>query len=113
MIGRSGERGSGISVLALRHDDDDDDDCVSNSPNTNALLFKSTENLAHLLLYTLPMNSYGYIPFLMNTLDTIVGWVIVRLPDVGAGEVQHSRHAPDLPLASVSCPPGSNPPWRG
>ena len=24
MIGRSGERGSGISVLAARHDDDDD-----------------------------------------------------------------------------------------
>ena len=26
MIGRSGERGSGISVLAARHDDDDDKD---------------------------------------------------------------------------------------
>ena len=26
MIGRSGERGSGISVLVARHDDDDDDD---------------------------------------------------------------------------------------
>ena len=26
MIGRSGERGSGITVLAARHDDDDDDD---------------------------------------------------------------------------------------
>ena len=26
MIGRSGERGSGISMLAARHDDDDDDD---------------------------------------------------------------------------------------
>ena len=26
MIGRSGERGSGISVLAARHDDDDDDE---------------------------------------------------------------------------------------
>ena len=26
MIGRSGESGSGISVLAARHDDDDDDD---------------------------------------------------------------------------------------
>ena len=26
MIGRRGERGSGISVLAARHDDDDDDD---------------------------------------------------------------------------------------
>ena len=32
MIRRRGERGSGISVLAARHDDDDDDDddiCVS------------------------------------------------------------------------------------
>ena len=26
MIGRRGERGSRISVLATRHDDDDDDD---------------------------------------------------------------------------------------
>ena len=26
MIGRSGERGSGISVIAALHDDDDDDD---------------------------------------------------------------------------------------
>ena len=26
MIGRRGERGSGISVLAAQHDDDDDDD---------------------------------------------------------------------------------------
>ena len=26
MLGRSGGRGSGISVLAARHDDDDDDD---------------------------------------------------------------------------------------
>ena len=26
MIGRSGERGSGISLLAAGHDDDDDDD---------------------------------------------------------------------------------------
>ena len=26
MIGRNGERGSGISALVARHDDDDDDD---------------------------------------------------------------------------------------
>ena len=33
MIGRSGERGSGISVLAARHDDDDDeyDDLLMNN----------------------------------------------------------------------------------
>ena len=29
MIGRSGERGSWISVRAARHDDDDDDDEIS------------------------------------------------------------------------------------
>ena len=28
MIGRSGERGSGISVLAARHNDDDDEDDI-------------------------------------------------------------------------------------
>ena len=37
MIGRSGERGSRISVLAARHDDDDDDDyhynCYSQNSN--------------------------------------------------------------------------------
>ena len=33
MIGRSGERGSGISVLAARHDDDDDDDKHLNFQN--------------------------------------------------------------------------------
>ena len=31
MIERSGERGSGISVLAVRHDDDDDDDEINQS----------------------------------------------------------------------------------
>ena len=30
VIERSGERGSGISVLAVRHDDDDDDDDLGN-----------------------------------------------------------------------------------
>ena len=32
MIGKSGERGSGISVLPARHDDDVDDDIVSSIP---------------------------------------------------------------------------------
>ena len=31
MIGRNGERGSGISALAARHDDDDDDIWFVNS----------------------------------------------------------------------------------
>ena len=39
MIGRSGERGSGISVLAARHDDDDDDDDDMYVKNYNAFLY--------------------------------------------------------------------------
>ena len=31
MIGRSGERGPGISMLAARHDDDDDNDSITNA----------------------------------------------------------------------------------
>ena len=34
MIGRSGGRGSGISVLAAQHDDDDDDDEESSYSST-------------------------------------------------------------------------------
>ena len=37
MIGRSGERGSEISVLAARHDDDDDDDDMSYFSTISAL----------------------------------------------------------------------------
>ena len=39
MIGRSGERGSGISVLAVRHDDDDDDDVrlLFENPTQNSI----------------------------------------------------------------------------
>ena len=33
MIGRNGERGSGISVLAAQHDDDDDDDAYKRINN--------------------------------------------------------------------------------
>ena len=38
MIGRSGERGSGISVLAARHDDDDDDDYIYSPVLKNSYL---------------------------------------------------------------------------
>ena len=37
MIGRSGERGSGISMLAARHDDDDDDDDITPKLKVNRL----------------------------------------------------------------------------
>ncbi len=40
MIGRNGERGSGISALAARHDDDDDDD-DQNPISTNRSRFSS------------------------------------------------------------------------
>ena len=39
MIGRSGERGSGISVLAARHGDDDDDDDTYIYIYTHAITF--------------------------------------------------------------------------
>ena len=39
MIGRSGERGSRISVLVARHDDDDDDELYSFNCNTSTHLF--------------------------------------------------------------------------
>ena len=45
MIGRNGERGSGISALAVRHDDDDDDDDDLNARSMERLLrIKLTTN---------------------------------------------------------------------
>ena len=43
-IGRSGERGSGISVLPARHDDDDDDDLL-NETETICKLSPSTQTV--------------------------------------------------------------------
>ena len=34
-----------------------------------------TYRIGWLLLYTVPMNINGYVPFLTNMLDTIVRWV--------------------------------------
>ena len=45
MIGRSGERGSGISMLAARHDDDDDDDVHLSSLYGSKLRCNSNRNL--------------------------------------------------------------------
>ncbi len=39
MIGRRGERGSGISVLAARHDDDDDDEVFLSNTKNRAQLY--------------------------------------------------------------------------
>ena len=59
MIGRSGERGSGISVLAARHDDDNDMNkqnlalnnlqwliCHKTKPNYIYLMYMDKQNLA-------------------------------------------------------------------
>ena len=52
-IGRSGERGSGISVLPARHDDDDDFKVVNFSDNCHLLkssnIFRSTTTSIHWL----------------------------------------------------------------
>ena len=43
MIGRSGERGSGISVLAARHDDDDDDFSRKKNAKLSNWIFQNNE----------------------------------------------------------------------
>ena len=53
MIGRNGEGGSGISVLAARHDDDDD--CLSNILTYSFLL----TSLYFLLLSWFTKNTFG------------------------------------------------------
>ncbi len=54
MIERSGERGSGISMLAVRHDDDDDDS-LPNKPalkaNIALLLFNNLFPSNHIILH--------------------------------------------------------------
>ena len=50
MIGKSGERGSGISVLAAQHDDDDDFRMVKNLPKTTIDVLKN--NFIFLYLHT-------------------------------------------------------------
>ena len=52
MIGRSGERGSGISVLAARHDDDNDDESYYNGDYVSACRYPQ-------LHYNLRLNSFG------------------------------------------------------
>ena len=42
MIGKSGERGSGISMLAAGHDDDDDDDLIEDKVIQNCLKIDAT-----------------------------------------------------------------------
>ena len=61
-IGRSGERGSGISVLTARHDNDDDDDAIKpNKPRdyVKIICFKNSY-LQWIYLFSSPPN-YRYI----------------------------------------------------
>ena len=49
MIGRSGERGSGISVLAARRDDDDDDIGCLNIHGSHVTANKTTNSNVFIL----------------------------------------------------------------
>ena len=57
MIGRSGERGSGISVLAARHDDDDDDDT---SWSQSFVVVWETETRKRIKIATLTHNFFSW-----------------------------------------------------
>ena len=73
------------------------------------------------MLYILSMNINGYIPFLINMLDTIVrGWKYTNCLSLGRGCLMWVPGKPSIhimwptllkPLGIFS--PGSNPPWRG
>ena len=54
-IGRSGKRGSGISVLAAWHDDDDDDICVFPYSHTNIYIYIYNH---HIYIYIITIYIY-------------------------------------------------------
>ena len=72
VIGRSGERGSGISVLTARHDDDDDDDDDDDEMVSSIaiyyvhtvkwfkVLLSNTNNKFHYLTHSWNLNRYYY-----------------------------------------------------
>ena len=68
VIGRSGESGSGVSVLAARHDDDDDDICVCRSipclhlVNVLSLWYFCRESLLLLRFLLLGRMLVGFVP---------------------------------------------------
>ena len=73
MIGRSGERGSGISVLAARHDDDDHDDMCK-------LVYLVFLSVYSVLVYHHHLNSLVGRVFVkgLGDLGSIPGWVIPK-----------------------------------
>ncbi len=56
MIGRSGERGSGISVLAARHDDDDDD--YSKTSNTTWIQIIQSHGIKYQNIFGMTRKQY-------------------------------------------------------
>ena len=68
MIGRSGERGSGMSVLAARHDDDDDDDDEDDDDQFN---LKAKMILAH-NIYSIPAYKENFV--------SKFSWLISKMP---------------------------------
>ena len=66
MIGRSGERGSGISVLAARHDDDDEDDEIRYSFSFEGTLFLANSRLSQAISFFCCFStSFCFLDFLL------------------------------------------------
>ena len=85
MIGRSGERGSGISVLAARHDDDDDDDYQS------IVILQVIKNLSWSIWYSQDrMQTTCHIFNVMLFTLHIEGWTCFRN--------DHCHSWPSIPL---------------
>ena len=66
IIGRSGERGSGISLLAARHDDDDDDDIYSHPETVYSVVSQLFSVANYVGLFNLESKSAQlYVRFLI------------------------------------------------
>ena len=71
-IGRSGERGSGISVLTARHDDDDDDIFVYNFSNT------LSGGKTYLVAPGVVAPGVVVLPWAIETVLSPLGWRLIR-----------------------------------
>ena len=93
MIGRNGERRSGISAQAARHDDDDDDECISER-NGVSKFFLICSLLFFLIICISPIISF----FVCFPLDSEGKQMISYLQDSSqyAGRSQQSCRLDDL-----------------
>ena len=66
MIGRSGERGSGISVIAARHDDDDD--------NTHKNIYEGHTYIFDIIIYI-----YIYIYIYKRVNQKVIPFSLVQV----------------------------------